>query len=395
MERMAQSGQVAGARPSWRRFVPAPLRHGVTLLLALLVIEYLVVPKFVIASQSLHRLRHLNVLWLVVAVALEGGALFAYALLTKTLLPPDAPKIGTLFRIDLATTAVAHVIPAGTAGSAGLGYRLFTSRGVSGRDAAFAMATQGLGSAVVLNLLLWISLVISIPLAGAHGVYILVAMLGMLAILGVGTLVYLLTRGEESAARFVRGIGRRLPRVNEERLESSVRHIGDRLRDLWRDRELLRRAIGWAAANWLLDAACLWSFIAALGRFVNPVLLFAAYGIANVAAVIPVTPGGLGIVEGTSIGLLSASGVPSAVATLGVIGWRLVNFWLPIPVGAGTYISLRAERGGGLAERRRALARMAREAREGAPGTRPGDAPEGAGADPAPGSPPGPPPGPS
>ena len=30
--------------------------------------------------------------------------------------------------------------------------------------------------------------------------------------------------------------------------------------------------------------------------------------------------------------------------TLGVIGWRLVNFWLPIPVGAGCYISLRGSR---------------------------------------------------
>lgn len=357
--------------------LPAPLRHSVTIFVLLLVVEYLVIPKFAIASRNLHQLRHLNIIWLSAAIVLEALALFTYALLTRRLLPETAPPIGVLFRIDLATTAVSHVIPGGTAGSAGLGYRLLTERGVLGRDTAFAMATQGLGSAVVLNLLLWLSLVISIPLAGAHGVYLLVALIGMLAMLAISALVYGLTRGEESAAQFVRWIGRKLPRVNADQLEASVRHIGDRLRDLWRNGGVLREAIGWAAANWLLDAACLWCFLAALGQYVDPVLLFAAYGVANVVAVIPVTPGGLGVVETTAILLLGASGVPPSVATLGVIGWRLVNFWLPIPIGAACYISLRSSRGAGIVQRSLAVRNMTLEAREGAPDARGNDQHEG------------------
>ena len=31
------------------------------------------------------------------------------------------------------------------------------------------------------------------------------------------------------------------------------------------------------------------------------------------------------------------------MATLGVLGWRLVNFWLPIPTGAIAYVSLKVE----------------------------------------------------
>src|SRR6202034_2711400 len=101
-----------------------------TIFIALLVVEYLVVPKFAIAEASLHRLRHLNFGWLAAAIILEGLALFTYALLTRRLLPSDGPSIGVLFRIDLATTAVSHVLPGGTVGSAGLGYRLMTQRGV-------------------------------------------------------------------------------------------------------------------------------------------------------------------------------------------------------------------------------------------------------------------------
>jgi uncharacterized membrane protein YbhN (UPF0104 family) len=38
---------------------------------------------------------------------------------------------------------------------------------------------------------------------------------------------------------------------------------------------------------------------------------------------------------------VAAFGAPSAIAILGVISWRLVQFWLPIPAGAAAYVSLR------------------------------------------------------
>jgi len=75
------------------------------------------------------------------------------------------------------------------------------------------------------------------------------------------------------------------------------------------------------------------------------------------------TPGGLGIVETTTILLLKSFGVASDLALEAVIGWRLINFWLPIPVDAGCYISLQAELGAERISRRKALAAMAAEAR--------------------------------
>jgi uncharacterized protein (TIRG00374 family) len=346
-----------------RRRLPAPLRHGVVIFLALLVVEYLVIPKLVVASKSISLLSHINIGWLIAGIGLEFVALLCYALLTRTLLPNNVLGLGTLFRIDLATTAVAHVIPGGTAGSASLGYRLFTSYGVQGTDIGFAMATQGMGSAVVLNIMLWLALLVSIPLAGVHRIYIIVALVGIIAILAVAALVYAFTRGEEGAAKVVRAIARRLPRVSEDRLEQIVRHIGTLLRDLARHPDQMKTAVIWAAANWGFDAASLWAFLAAFHQYVDPVELFAAYGIANVLAVIPITPGGLGFVEASSIGLLVSFGVPNKIATLGVLGWRLVNFWAPIPVGAGCYISLRVRRGAGLRERRRALSSMTVESK--------------------------------
>jgi hypothetical protein len=326
--------------------------------LALLVIEYLVIPRLVVAGHSLDLVTKVNVVWLVTAVILEAASLFCYAILTKALLPREAPSLLTIFRITLATTAVAHVLPGGNAGSATLGYRLFTGFGVSGPDTGFAMATEGLGSAVVLNVLLWCSLVISIPFAGVHRIYAIAALVSMLALLAVAALIYTFTRGEEGARRLVTGLGQHLPFVNAQRVNSTIGGIGERLRDLWRERDQLRRAIVWAQLNWLLDAACLFAFLASLHRYVNPVELLTAYGIANLLAVLPITPGGLGFVEAVAIGLITSFGVPGTVATLAVFGWRFVNFWLPIPVGAGCYISLRVRHGEGMRARRRALSEM-------------------------------------
>ena len=90
-----------------------------------------------------------------------------------------------------------------------------------------------------------------------------------------------------------------------------------------KDKRVLAWSLVWASLNWLLDAASLWCFIAAFGSTVNPIELFAAYGIANVAGALPLTPGGLGVVDSAAPLLLVGFGVTRSVATLGVLagGW--------------------------------------------------------------------------
>ena len=341
-------------------FLVKPLRRGILLFVVLLIVEYLVVPELVGASKDLYLLGQVNVAWLVAGVVLEGLSLFCYGLLTQALLPPGArnPGLSRLFRIDLAAAAVAHVIPAGTLGSAGIGYHLFTAEGIEGNDAAVMMATKGLGSTVVLNVLLWLSLVISIPLAGFHPIYVTVAVTGAVLLLVIATLFVGITRGATRASRILHAVGDRIPGLSGDRLEQALLDTAAKLSALGRDWRTLVLSLTWASLNWLLDAASLWCFVAAFGKFVNPVELFAAYGIANVAGALPVTPGGLGVVDSVAPLLLVSFGVTRSVATLGVLGWRLVNFWLPIPVGAIAYVSLKVPRGAGLKAMRAAVSSM-------------------------------------
>jgi uncharacterized protein (TIRG00374 family) len=387
---MADNGKdQAQQRSRWRVLIRHPFRRGVIIFLLILIVEYLVIPELVGASKDLYLLGRINVIWLTVGVVLEGLSLFCYALLTRALLPDRGPRLGlaTLFRIDLAAAAVAHVIPAGTVGSAGIGYTLFTAEGLDGTDVGVMMATKGMGSTVVLNVLLWLALVISIPLEGFHPIYITVAIVGAVALAGIAALVFSLTHGGKRAARIVRAIARPIPKLSGDRVEQIVLQASASLHALASDPKVMIKALSWAALNWLLDAASLWCFVAAFGGFANPVGLFAAYGIANVLGVIPITPAGLGVIDSVTPVLLVSFGLTRSVATLGVLAWRLVNFWLPIPTGAAAYISLKVPRGAGLTAMRKALADLNPRRAAGAP--QPAAQPPGQDGQSAPARPPG------
>jgi putative heme transporter len=323
------------------------VRRFVALLAFLLVLEYLVIPQLAGARRALSTLANVDVALLAAALLAEVGAVLSYAQLTRSVLPRDsAPTLLRTTQIQLATLAVSHLVPGGAAAGSGLGIKLLADEGVSGEDAGFGITVQSLGSAAVLNVMLWVALVASIPLRGYNPLYATAAAVGVVILGAFFALVVGLTRGEQRAARFLRAVARRTPFLNEDRVHRAVHRVAARLRAMLADRSVLMRAIGWAAANWLFDAACLWIFLAAFGAVVDPVSLLVAYGLANVLAAIPITPGGLGVVEAVLSASLIGFGVPRAVALVGVIAYRLVNFWLPIPVGALAYGSLRAGIGG-------------------------------------------------
>ena len=325
-----------------RKSVPRVLRLGATVAALGVIANYFVVPELRQADWS--QLAHIDVPWLVTGAALEALSLFCYSLLTRSLLPAAGPKLFTVFRIDSSCTALGHVVPAGSAASAALGYRLFTRNGVKPSDICFTMASQGPGSSVVLNLMLWVALLASIPFTGLSHLYLGAVTAGGAMLLAVACFVYVFTKGAEHAVRVVRRIVGYLPRVQGDAAERLVRSLAASIKDLRSDPRRMRRALLWASANWLLDAASLWCFIGALGRYANPIVLFSAFGIANVAAAVPLTPSGLGVIEAVLPLLLAGNGITKGVATLAVIGWRLVNFWLPIPFGAGAYLSLAVPR---------------------------------------------------
>jgi putative heme transporter len=305
------------------------------------IIQYLVIPRIAGLQSDLARLRHVNVFLLILGVGLEIAAFWAYAKLTQAALNPSHISTATLFRIQLATKSVTNVVPGGSAAGSALGYRLLSLSGVEPGGAGFALATAGLGSAVVLNLLLWATLLISIPISGVNPVYVTVALAGVIVIGAFGVVVIFLVRGAERADRIVQSLARRFSFVDPGVVSSVIRRLGARIRLLAADRGTLLRLVGWAVLNWTLDAASLWVFLRAFGESVRPDSLVVAFCVANVLAAIPLTPGGLGVIDVTLTTMLTFFGVPAKANALGVQSYRLAAYWFTIPAGALAFLSLR------------------------------------------------------
>lgn len=337
------------------------LSGSIKLVVFLFVFIYFGLPAITNARHAFDRLTTVEPLYLLAGLGLELSALVAYAQLTRAALPRHAVSLPFVTRVQLTTKAVTNTVPGGSAAGSALGYRLLTLGGVRGTDAGFGLVASALVSAVVLNVLLWVSLFVSIPAAGFRPIYVTMALIGVLVIAAFASVVFALMRGQQQAERVVRAIAHRVRFLKEDRLVALVRRLAERLREVLSDPTLVRHLTVWAALNWLLDAGALWVFLRAFGATVRVDDLLVAFCIANVSAVIPVTPGGLGVLDATLVAMLALFGYGDA-AGLGVPTYRLAQFWLPIPFGALSYISLRA--GPWRIEKSRDLRRLREEAEE-------------------------------
>jgi len=319
-----------------------PIRITVKTFL-LVAVAYFLLPGVVSGfRKAAEAIRDVNPLLIALGFALQVVALFFYSLLTRAALGTVGDSLSRmrLFRIQLSTKALSNIVPGGNAAGSALGYRLLTLSGVSGPHAGFALATAGIGSAVVLNVIFWTGLIVSIPIRGVNPGYGAAALVGVIIIGIAAGLVFGIMEGQGRAERVVRWVARKF-RVDEEKFAAALRAIGERLEELVGNRQLLRRVVFWASANWLVDALSLWVFIRAFGETLDPDALIVAFGLANILAALPILPGGLGVVEGTYVTALVGFGMPRSVAVTATAAYRSAQYLFPIFLGAVAYASLR------------------------------------------------------
>ena len=187
--------------------------------------------------------------------------------------------------------------------------------------------------------------------------YLTAAGVGVVVLCVAGFLLFLFTRGEHWVGARLERVAGRVPLVDGAALRRFFEQVAARLRrsgsnvGSWSGPSCGPAPTGCSTpARWPCSSAPL-----ATGPIPDGILV--AYGLANVLAAIPITPGGLGVIEATLTSVLVGFGTPRGVATLGVIAYRLVNFWLPIPLGGLAYLSLQVNGGGSSLERRNRLRR--------------------------------------
>lgn len=330
---------------------PAPLRsrtairkrmtRTIQVVMMLFVLNTFVLPQLTGARRAFRAFSEVRPILLLVGLGLEVASLVAYSKLTRVALSPTPLRTRTVFRIQLATKALTNVVPGGSAAGPALGYRLLLLAGEEKASAGFALALVGLGSAALLNVILWITLIVSIPFSGVRPGYVTIALVGVVVLAGFFGLLFAAIRGADRAELIIGRLAARFRFIDADRSATFIRRFGGRAEELAGKPRLLARLAMWGSANWLIDATALWVFLLAFGVRMRPDAVLVAFCLANITAAIPITPGGLGLFEAALGAALGLFGAPIAEGALAISAYRLAAYWLPIPVGGMSYLSLR------------------------------------------------------
>jgi len=92
-----------------------------------------------------------------------------------------------------------------------------------------------------------------------------------------------------------------------------------------------------SAGRLAFDYLCLLFALRATGSHPRPSLILVAYAVAGIIGMIPLTPGGLGLVEASLTGLLVLAEVNSSQAVLATLTYRIASYWLPLLAGPVAY----------------------------------------------------------
>ena len=237
---------------------------------------------------------------------------------------------------QLAGNAASHLLPGGNAFGAGLQIRMMTSAGFPLTRVVTALgAVSVLGSVsgfVVLPLV-----VLAASAAGSHiDSKLIVAMwvgAAMLLLLLIGVVVVAARDTPwHWLARAISSVQMRLRRpADAAELETRLIAERDQVRHALRSRALVVGLIALARPS--CDYLSLLFSLRAVGAHVNPAAVLAAFVVANIAGLIPLTPGGLGFVEAGLAGVLTVAGASTTSADLAVATYRIAETWLPCVAG--------------------------------------------------------------
>ena len=273
--------------------------------------------------------------WLVVAAALQLVSMAAFAEQQRHLLAAFGVRMtpAASVAVSYASSAMATALPGGSAVSAGYAFRQYRARGASRTVAAAVMLLSGVASVAGLALLYagdalaWaapsrISLAWTSPFWPVLGLAV-AAVAGIVA----GLRAIRPTQGPSTLGRpETLGRSKTLDRLRRTLHETATLAATVPVRR-W------AAVIGLAALNWLTDLACLLASVHAVGPAVPVRSVATAYLVAQLVRHIPLTPGGIGIVEAGLIVALTTAGAAAAPAAAAVLLYRLFSCWVILPIG--------------------------------------------------------------
>ena len=307
------------------------------------------IPRFADYSEVWTTTTQLTPIELWSLVAATAFNLCSYWLANMAALP--GLSFGRAAIVTQTTTSVANTLPAGGAIAVGLTYQMLRSWGFSNTDIALYVAVTGLWN-IFAKLALPIVSVVALVLTGrSTGAFLVAAGIGIaVLVIAVGLLAALFS--SERLARRIGGVaGRALSWFRKLFRKPAVTDLDDRVARFRED------TIGLVRQRWLpltvttvvSHLALFFVLLLALRHTgvsaddVSTAEALAVFAFGRLITALPVTPGGLGVIElGYIGGLRAAAGEELAAQVVAaVLLFRVLTYGIQIPIGGLTYLAWR------------------------------------------------------
>jgi uncharacterized protein (TIRG00374 family) len=279
---------------------------------------YLVLPQLANAGAAARALGNADYSWIIAALPAIFVAQSFSTLLLKGVLPAELP-FGPTYVVEFAASFLNRVTP-GNVGGMALNLRYLQKAGVDSGSATGSVGLQTLsGTTAILALA-----AISFAAAGRHSAVhprVHGRQLLLLFIVGIlvgGGLLVLTPRGR---------------RFFHDKIWTFLRSAGATITEVFKSPGHVGLIVVGAIGGPLVQVAALSLCVHAMGGHLPVVQVAAVYLGGHVVASAAPVPGGLGALEAALIAGLSSLGMPAGAATSAVLIYRLLTYWLTIPIG--------------------------------------------------------------
>jgi len=306
------------------------------------IVLYLVAPSILSVLDSWPKLATLNLLWFIPAVVSEGAhfactfALQRIALRTKAWF--------AVITAQLAGNAISLIVPGGAAAGAAVQFRMLGTAGMDATESVSgltAFSFLGIGGLLALPVFVLPVVIFGAPVASGLTHAAWVGAVGFVLFTAFGAVVMAFDAPLLWAGRAAQSVRNRVLKKR-----TPLTGLANRLLE---QRNVIRTVLGqqwWQATvlsvgRLVFDYLCLLFCVRAVGAHPRPSLVLLAYAVAGVIGLVPITPGGIGIVEASLAGLLALAGLDGAQAVLATLAYRLASYWLPMAAGPIAYATFR------------------------------------------------------
>jgi uncharacterized protein (TIRG00374 family) len=302
-----------------------------------------VLPRLADLSEAGHQAASMGGIAITTLGVLAIVSVVAYAFVLTAVMP--GLSLAQAVVVNQSSTAVANTMPAGGALGVGVSFRFYGSWGHSRSAITLNVLLTGIAN-LACKLALPMAALALLAVYGDTSAALIVATVVGLLLLAIVLAVGGASLASESAARRIGHVAGLLIAKIRSWFRRPVRVDAGMAAMRFRSQaiELLRRRGGRLSAGMLTYHATqfllLFVSLRAVGVTadqVSWVQALAAYSTASVLGALPITPGGIGVMELGLAGALIAAGGAHAEVVAAVLVYRTMSFLLPLPVGAITY----------------------------------------------------------